>query len=110
MTLIYLGVYRMVTIDGSDEQNIQHAILQLMSNKGAWTNAQLKRKLKDILPLTQADREVGERENEELWENRVNNALGEARASSLYSKGFVQKIRHGHHRITQEGLDYISGS
>lgn len=89
------------------ELAIQHAILELMLDGQEWSNGQLKARLAGILPLTDADRGVGARPSEELWENRVNNALGRARASSLYAKGFVENRGHGVHVITPAGRAYI---
>lgn len=89
------------------ELAIQHAMLKLMLDGREWSNAELKDRLANILPLTEADRGVGARPAEELWENRVNNALGRARASSLYAKGFVENRGHGVHAITELGAAYI---
>lgn len=89
------------------ELAIQHAILELMLDGQEWSNGQLKARLAGILPLTDADRGVGARPAEELWENRVNNALGRARTSSLYAKGFVENRGHGLHVITPAGRAYI---
>ncbi|MCW1430201.1 hypothetical protein [Novosphingobium sp. JCM 18896] len=86
------------------EIDIQRAILDLMSNGAVWKNAELKRKLKSLLPLTAADREVGERQSEALWEQRVNNALSRSRSNSLYAKGQVESCGWGYHRITGVGL------
>lgn len=89
------------------ELAIQQAILELMLDGQEWSNGQLKARLANILPLTDADRGVGARPSEELWENRVNNALGRARASSLYAKGFVENRGHGVHVITSAGRAYL---
>lgn len=86
------------------EQTIQLAILTLMADRETWSNGQLKARLADMLPLTEADRGTGARKGEELWENRVNNSLGRARASSLYAKGLVENRGLGLHRITEKGL------
>ena len=95
--------------DHSDtgEAAIQHAILELMLDGRAWSNGSLKLKLALILPLTDADRSVGARPSEEVWENRVNNALGRARTNSLYAKEFVENRGHGLHKITEKGAAYI---
>lgn len=93
---------------GSREIDIQIAILEKMKDGKAWTNAELKKALAKTLDLSPADRQVGERKNEALWENRVNNALGEARPSSLYAKGHVKKVDHGIHMITPAGLAFIN--
>lgn len=90
------------------ELPIQHEILKLMLDREIWSNAKLKTELAVILPLTKADRGVGARPAEELWENRVNNALGRARSSSLYAKGFVENQGVGLHSITDRGVAYIS--
>lgn len=95
------------TGDKTGELEIQHAILELMLDDGEWSNGQLKARLARILPLTDADRAVGARPAEELWENRVNNALARARSSSLYAKGFVENRGHGVHVITPAGRAYI---
>lgn len=97
----------MLKIDGSDEANVRKAILHLMSDGKVWTNAQHKKGVRDLLPLTKWDKRVGERPHEEIWENRVNNALGSARPNSLYANGYVQKIRRAHHQITKLGLKFI---
>jgi hypothetical protein len=89
---------------------IQHAILELMRDGQVWSNADLKDRLGSTLPLTEADRGVGARRAEELWENRVNNALARARASSLYSKGLVQSRGHGLHVITEQGRRQVESS
>jgi hypothetical protein len=91
----------------TSEVDIQHAILELMCDGEIWSNAELKARLAQILPLTEADRGVGARVAEELWENRVNNALGRARGNSLYAKGFVENEGLGRHRLTEEGRRYI---
>ncbi len=88
---------------------IQHAILALMLDGREWSNAELKDHLAKALPLTEADRRVGARPAEQLWENRVNNALGQARASSLHAKGFVENRGRGLHAITPMGVTYITG-
>lgn len=99
---------------GSDsktgELEIQHAILRLLLDGGIWSNADLKARLAAILPLTDADRGKGARPAEELWENRVNNALGRARSSSLYAKGFVENRGHGLHAVTEAGTKYLNGA
>ena len=88
------------------ELEIQHAMLELMLDGKEWSNGELKARLAGILPLTDADMGVGARAAEELWENSVNNALGRARASSLYAKGFVENRGHGVHAITPAGRAY----
>lgn len=91
----------------TSEMEIQHAILELMRDGQVWSNAELKSRLAKILPLTEADRIVGARAAEQLWENRVNNALGRARGNSLYAKGFVVNEGLGRHRLTEEGRRYM---
>jgi len=96
-------------ISGTDELNIQHAILQLMRDGKIWSNAALKSRLAKLLPLTDDDRKRSpKRPNEAVWENRVNNALSASRKSSLYSKRHVEKAGHGLHKITAAGLSYIN--
>jgi hypothetical protein len=96
-------------INGTDELNIQHAILQLMRDGKIWSNAELKFRLAKLLPLTADDRKRSpKRPNEAVWENRVNNALSPSRKSSLYSKGHVENAGHGRHKITAKGLSYIN--
>ncbi len=92
----------------TSEMDIQFEILKLMQDRKVWTNASLKHCLGKVLNLTEADREVGERKNEALWENRVNNALGQARSSSLYAKGHVINAGHGEHQITEKGIKFIN--
>lgn len=96
-------------VDGTDELNIQHAILQLMRDEKIWSNAELKFRLAKLLPLTEHDRSrSSKRPNEAVWENRVNNALSPSRKSSLYAKRHVENAGHGLHRITAEGLTYVN--
>jgi len=88
-------------VNGTDELNLQHAILQLMRDEKVWSNAELKSRLGKLLPLTEHDRKRSpKRPNEAVWENRVNNALSPSRRSSLYGKGHVENAGHGLHRIT----------
>jgi hypothetical protein len=94
--------------DPTGELEIQFAILELMKDRRAWSNAELKARLGRILPLTPEDRSVGVRTNEALWENRVNNALSPSRSSSLYAKGHVENCGHGLHRISENGLKFIN--
>jgi len=98
-----------VTTAKTSELEIQHAILDLMLDGKVWSNADLKDRLKDTLQLTGADRSVGARPNEALWENRVNNSLAPARASSLYAKGFVVNCGHGLHQISAKGPELYHG-
>lgn len=91
----------------TSEMDIQRGILELMRDGEVWSNADLKTRLAQILPLTEADRGVGARAAEQLWENRVNNALGRARGNSLYAKKFVENEGLGRHRLTEKGRRYI---
>jgi hypothetical protein len=96
-------------VNGTDELNIQHAILQLMRDGRTWSNAELKFRLAKLLPLTDDDKKRSpKRPNEAVWENRVNNALSPSRRSSLYGKGHAENAGHGQHRITAAGLAYIN--
>lgn len=96
-------------IDGTDEFNIQLAILQLMRDERIWSNADLKYRLARLLPLTAEDKKRSpKRPNEAMWENRVNNALSPSRSSSLYAKGHIENAGHGQHRITRAGLAFIN--
>jgi hypothetical protein len=91
------------------ELDVQHAILELMKDRKVWTNAELKQRLAHTLPWSEADRKISKkRPNEYLWENRINNALGDARSSSLHSKGLVEGVGRGAHRITDHGFRYIT--
>ena len=91
------------------ESEIQHAILELMEDGRVWSNAELKKKLRHSLRWSEADLAASEkRPNELLWENRVNNSLADARATSLHAKGLVESAGHGAHRITEHGFRYIT--
>jgi len=80
-----------------------------MKDRRVWTNAELKQRLRNALPWCDADLCASEkRPNEYLWENRVNNALANARANSLHSTGMVESAGHGAHRITDHGFRYIT--
>lgn len=80
------------------ESNVQREIRQLLSDGRAWTNADLKRALADILPLSSADRAPANFwPGEEKWEELVNNALSPSRSNSLHSKGLVQSAGRGLH-------------
>jgi hypothetical protein len=91
------------------ELEIQEEILKLMQNGRDWSNAFLKHKLRHALPWSEADLKTSkERPNELFWEQRVNNALSQARSSSLYAKGYVEHgSERGTHRITDKGLKFI---
>jgi len=96
---------------GVGELEIQFAILELMKDRRVWSNADLKHQLVTALPWTDADRQRSpSRPAEWVWENRVNNALGqsEKRSASLYAKGHVENCGHGLHRITERGFKFIA--
>jgi very-short-patch-repair endonuclease len=82
------------------ETQIQTVILQLMSDGQVWTNAQLKRRIPELLVLTQGDRQRSpSRPREEKWEELVNNALTRTgRGNSLYARGLVENVGVGQHR------------
>jgi Mrr N-terminal domain len=94
------------------EQQIQHAILDIMKDRRVWSNAELKQKLARALPWTSEDLAASKkRPNERLWENRVNNALSPSRSSSLYAKGHVESGgSRGAHKITGVGYRFITDS
>jgi hypothetical protein len=98
--------------NGVTEDQIQWEILELMKDRKIWTNGDLKGRLAKILILSTQDQAVGERKAEELWMNRVNNALGQSdkRSNSLYAKGFVEWVGHGQHRITDIGYRAATGT
>ena len=84
------------------EPHVQKAILTLLSDGEAWTNAELKRRIPSILSLSPADRvRSSTRPKEEKWEELVNNALSQAgRSNSLYAKGLVSKVGFGLHKLS----------
>ncbi|MEY2943424.1 MAG: hypothetical protein RLY97_1438, partial [Pseudomonadota bacterium] len=91
------------------ENDVQIAILNLMKNRGQWTNAELKRQLRTVLPLSPADMaQANFRPNEEKWEELVNNALSQSRSNSLHSKGLVKNHSRGRHLITDLGIARIT--
>jgi hypothetical protein len=91
------------------ELEIQHAILGLMKDRKVWSNAELKQRLAKVLPWSETDRRASpKRPNERVWENRINNALSQARGSSLYAKGHVENVGHGLHQITERGYKFIT--
>lgn len=91
------------------ESDVQIAILNLMKNRGQWTNSELKRQLRTILPLSPADMaQANFRPNEEKWEELVNNALSQSRGNSLHSKGMVKSHSRGRHLITDLGIAHIT--
>lgn len=100
-----------MSADGIEELDIQFAILNLMKDRRIWSNADLKGRLAKTLPLSAHDRErAPKRTREARWENRVNNALSPSRGSSLYAKGHVENVSRGHHRITDLGYAFITGT
>lgn len=82
------------------EAQIQDAILQLMSDGQTWSNAELKRRIPDLLTLSSGDRQRSpSRPREEKWEELVNNALTQnGRSNSLYARGLVVNVGLGLHR------------
>ena len=95
----------------TDELTIQQAILELMKDGRVWTNAELKKRLANALPWTPEELTASpKRPNEQVWENRVNNALSQTpgRPRSLYGKGHVQNVGRGQHRITEAGVRCIN--
>jgi len=87
------------------ESDVQTAILECLSDGKVWTNAELKKEVRKMLPLSSADKvRANKRTNEEKWENQVNNALSPSRSNSLHAKGCVTSAGHGEHKITEEGL------
>ncbi len=96
----------MSTKPDANELNIQCAILELMRDRKVWTNAELKKALPRKINLTEDDMAVRVR-GEPLWLNRVNNALRQSTASSLYGKGYVENKGRGEHQITDAGLKFI---
>nr|WP_319512780.1 hypothetical protein [uncultured Cohaesibacter sp.] len=88
------------------EIQVQKAIIVIMADGKTHTNAQLKQRLKTMLPLSDFDRERANcRPNEEKWEELVNNALSQSRGSSLISKKIVKTVSHGHHKLTPWALE-----
>ena len=84
------------------EAQIQEAILLLMSDGQIWTNAELKRRLPELVVLSAGDRQRSpSRPREEKWEELVNNALTRTgRSNSLYARGLVVNVCVGQHRRT----------
>lgn len=82
------------------EAQIQEAILQLMSDGQTWSNAELKRRIPELLTLSLGDRQRSpSRPREEKWEELVNNALTRiGRSNSLYARGLVVNVGLGLHR------------
>ena len=93
-----------VALTGTDrvgEAHVQTAILALLADGKAWTNAELKRRIPSVLSLSPADRVLSPtRPKEEKWEELVNNALSQSgRSNSLYAKGLVSKVGFGLHKL-----------
>lgn len=87
--------------DRVTERQVQEAILQIMSDKRVWSNADLKEALPAILPLSASDRQPSNsRPGEEKWEELVNNALSPARGNSLQSRGLVNSAGRGLHVLS----------
>jgi hypothetical protein len=93
------------------EMEIGHTILELMKDGRVWSNADLKGRLKPLLPWSDYDKErAPKRPHEFRWENRVNNALRQKSIrSSLYGQGYVKNVGHGLHQITEEGRQFVTG-
>ncbi len=84
------------------EAQVQIEIVRLMRDGRPWTNADLKRTLISILPLSPADRaRANFRPNEEKWEELVNNALSPSRTNSLHAKGLVRSAGRGLHVLSE---------
>ena len=93
------------------EPQIRVEILRLMSDGKIWTNAELKKRLRSILPLSADDKaRANERHCEEKWEELVNNALAPSRGKSLThtAQGYVKTDRIGEHEITEAGRDFLA--
>lgn len=92
------------------EEQIQAAILQLMSDGEVWSNAELKREIPTLVPLSAGDRQRSpSRPREEKWEELVNNALTQSgRSNSLYAKGLVENVGLGRHRLLDIRSDPVS--
>jgi len=90
------------------EPLVQGAILRLLAGGQVWTNADIKRHLETILPLSKADRATANfRPNEEKWHELVNNALSASRGNSLIAEGYIETVKRGHHRLTDKGRSHI---
>ena len=103
---------RPVALNGRErvsESHVQKAILTLLADGEAWTNADLKRRIPSILNLSPADRVRSlTRPNEEKWEELVNNALSQSgRSNSLYAKGLVSKVGFGLHRLSSRAASLV---
>lgn len=88
------------------ESQVQAAILDLMSDNQIWSNDDLKKTLRNILPLSDADRQpTNFRPGEEKWEELVNNALSLSRGNSLHAKGLVKSAGGGLHILAEVEFD-----
>lgn len=84
------------------ESHVQAAIVDLMSDNTVWSNGDLKKALRSVLPLSDGDREPAKfRPGEEKWEELVNNALSPSRGNSLHSKGLVKSAGRGLHILAE---------
>jgi hypothetical protein len=86
------------------EEQIQAAILHLMSDGEVWMNAELKRAIPTLVALSVGDRQRSpSRPREEKWEELVNNALTQTgRSNSLYAQGLVVNVGFGRHRLSNQ--------
>lgn len=90
------------------EPQVRTEILRLLSNDLILTNAQIKSRLRNVLPLSPDDKtRANHRPNEEKWEEIVNNALSPSRPNSLTAMGYVETPKRGHHRITPKGREEL---
>jgi hypothetical protein len=89
------------------EGAVQTAILNLLADGSVWTNAQIKKTLASILPLSPADRQQSSsRPAEEKWEELVNNALTQSgRSNSLYARRLVCRVGFGKHQLVKGEQD-----
>lgn len=84
------------------ESHVQAAIADLMSDNTVWSNGDLKKALRSVLPLSDGDREPAKfRPGEEKWGELVNNALSPSRRNSLHSKGLVKSAGRGLHILAE---------
>jgi very-short-patch-repair endonuclease len=92
------------------EEQVQAAIIQLMSDGKVWTNAELKREIPTLVSLSAGDRQRSRsRPREEKWEELVNNALTQSgRSNSLYAKGLIKNVGLGRHRLLDGWPDPVS--
>lgn len=84
------------------ESQVQATIIDLMSDNRVWSNGDLKKTLKSVLPLSDGDREPAKiLPGEEKWEELVNNALSPSRGNSLHSKGLVKSAGRSLHILSE---------